>query len=325
VQLTGPWTSDEVSASGQVFEFRLWAALTEQSRGSLHVFLPLADRGIDSLVHRMADGKYIPVQAKGRSTLADGEVVIVVWADSLQDDNALIVSGQIIEGGLGPTMLVVPEGDFKRLAELSHHEDRQIYKASFGMHPRDRSKWYPFLIPTDRLEERFGVTPAEAAVPKVLEPRPMWRSDLGFLGEAEIIRLLAESSDLNLFRPFPDLETSELAVLHLDSRRVLGLQVKTRGVDAAHPAATINIRASSFHPSPTTLFVILAWLRDEHRFHGDCLFIPSEEFRDLCEPSEVNGQLRFDWSPATLVRSRLRRYRISLTALYSEIANRLTT
>ena len=114
-------------------------------------------------------------------------------------------------------------------------------------------------------------------------------------------------------------------MLHLDSRRVLGLHVKTRGVDVAHPAATINIRESSFRPSPSTLFVILAWLRDEQRFHDDCLLIPSEEFRDVCEPSEVNGQLRFDWSPATLVRSRLRRYRISLSALRSEIESRLTT
>src|SRR6266851_7823392 len=152
------WTSDELSASGQVFEFRLWALLTEQSRGSLHAFLPLSDRGIDALVHRLTDGEYISVQAKGRSTLEDGEVHLVVWADSLKDDKALLVSGLITEGGLGPTMLVIAEGDFKRLAELSHHEDRQIYKASFGMYPRERSRWYPFLIPTDRLVERFGVT-----------------------------------------------------------------------------------------------------------------------------------------------------------------------
>jgi hypothetical protein len=48
VQLSGPWTREDASASGQVFEFTLWALLTEQSRGQLHVFLPLADRGIDA-------------------------------------------------------------------------------------------------------------------------------------------------------------------------------------------------------------------------------------------------------------------------------------
>ena len=48
-----------------------------------------------------------------------GEVHLVVWADSLAHDDVMIVSGLIVDGGLGPTMLVVPEGDFKRLAELS--------------------------------------------------------------------------------------------------------------------------------------------------------------------------------------------------------------
>src|SRR5579872_3207436 len=109
--MTEPWTGREASASGQVFEFRLWALLTEQSRGLLHVFLPLADRGIDALVHRLTDDVYIPIQAKGRSVLVDGEVHLVVWAESLRDDNALIVSGLLTEGGLGPTMLVVPEGE----------------------------------------------------------------------------------------------------------------------------------------------------------------------------------------------------------------------
>jgi hypothetical protein len=323
VQLTGPWTTDELSASGQVFEFRLWAALTEQSRGSLHVFLPLSDRGIDALVHRFSDGKYIPIQAKSRSSLTDGEVHIVVWADSLKDDDALLVSGLITEGGLGATMLVIPEGEFKRLSELSHNGDRPVYSARFGMHPRERSRFYPFLIPTDRLVERFAVTPVEGVAPEV-EPHPMWRSDVGFLGEAEVVRLLAEGSDFSLFRPFPDLETSELAVLHLDSRRVLGIQVKTRGIAAAQPATTINVRTSSFRPSPTTFFVILAWLRDQNRFHDECLLIPSEEFRAVCGPSEANGQLKFEWNPLMQVRSRLMRYRASLPALRSDILFRLT-
>ena len=110
--------------------------------------MPLSDRGIDALVHRFSDGKYIPIQAKGRSSLTDGEVHIVVWADSLKDDDALLVSGQTTEGGLGPTILVIPEGDFKRLAELSHNGDRPIYSARFGMHPRERSRFYPFWAST---------------------------------------------------------------------------------------------------------------------------------------------------------------------------------
>jgi hypothetical protein len=320
VQLTGPWTPAEVSASGQVFEFRLWALLTEQSRGSLHVFLPLSDRGIDALVHRLSDGKYISVQAKGRSTLTDGQVHLVVWADSLMEDDALLVGGLITDGGLGPMMLVIPEGDFKRRAIQSHHEGRPIYAAGFGMHPSERSRFFEFLVPTDRVAKRFGVVPGMAAVP-FFEQEPMWRSDVGFLGEAEVVRVLAETGELNLFRPFPDLETAEIAALHLHSRRVIGIQVKTRGVDAAHPAATVNVRASSFRPSPSTYFVVLAWLRAERHFHDECLLIPSEQLRSICHPAEPEGQLKFDWHPGSTAGTQLDPYRVARAELALNLAS----
>jgi hypothetical protein len=322
VQLGDPWTSKEVSASGQVFEFRLWALLTEQSRGTLHIFLPLSDRGIDGLAHRFGDDKYISIQAKGRSTLDGGEVHLVVWADSLKDDNAMLVSGLITEGGLGPTMLAVREGDFKRLAEPSHNGDREVYSARFGMHALERSRWHPFLVSTERLVERFGITPTEALPPPIAPP-PMWRSDLGALGEIETARLLAESGELNLFRPFPDLETAELAALHLTSRGVLGIQIKTIGVDPAHPAGTVTIHASSFRPSASIYLVALAWLREEDRFHDECLFIPSEELRAVCRPHEFGNHMSFDWHPRSPEHTDLDRYRTQTTAMRSNVERRL--
>ena len=315
LQLRGPWTREEASASGQVFEFRLWALLTEQSRGLLHIFLPLADRGVDALIHRRTDDVYIPVQAKGRSALMDGEVHLVVWAGSLSDDRALLVGGLVMDGGLGPTMLVVPEGDFKRLAELSTWDGRPVYSMGFGMNPHSDSRWLPYLVPTDRLAERFGVTFAETAEVEVAGSAGEWRSDLGFLGESEVVRLLAEDGELNLFRAFPDLETSELVVLHLVSRRVMGLQIKTVGVDAANPAATVSVLASSFRPSPTTVFVVLAWLKDERHFHDDCLLIPSDDLRSLCEPSGLGGHLSFDWHPGSSAATHLDRYGLSRARL----------
>jgi hypothetical protein len=314
------FTRDQTSASGQVFEFRLWAALTEQSGGSLHVFLPLADRGIDALVHRRGDDIYIAVQAKARSSLNGGEVQIVVWANSLNDDAALIVGGLITDGTLGPTMLVVPEADFKRLASHTHWNDQPIYSMSFGMHPRSDSRWLPYLVPSERLVERF--MPEKMSIQELVRP-PQWRSDLGFLGESETIRLLAESSSLNLFRPFPDLETSELAILHMEKRTVVGVQVKTSSVDAAQPTARIHIRASSFRPSPTTHFVALAWLHEENRFHDQCLLIPSELIRGVCEPGELDGHLKFDWYPGSSEPTKLDRFRIPIQTLRDEIENRL--
>lgn len=290
----GGWTPDEVSSSGQVFEFRLWALLTEQSRGALHVFLPLADRGIDALVHRLSDGAYIPIQAKGRSSLMDGEVHIAVWAGSLRDDDALLVAGLVVDGGLGPTLLVIPEGEFKRLAYLTSDRGSSVYSAEFGMHPRS-AKWKRWLVPAESLAGHFGIVAGEAE-PSLEASRPEWRSDLGFLGESEVVRLLASCADLNLFRPFPDLETAEIAVVHQTSRRVIGLQVKTVDVEESRPRATVNIHASSFRPSASTYFVVLAYRRDVGRFHEEGLLMPSAEIASIAH-ADNSGHLYFDFRP----------------------------
>ncbi len=315
--MTGPWTRSETSASGQVFEFRLWAALTEQSRGLLHVFLPLADRGVDALVHRLTDGVYLPVQAKSRSTLKDGEVHLVILAESLANDDLLIVSGLLVDGGLGPTALVVTARDFKLHAELSTDQGRPIYSMEFGMRPRSNSRWLPWLIPSERLVERFGVSPV-GVEEVVVEPRPQWRSDVGFLGETEVTRRLAEAGDLNLFRAFPDSETAEIAVLHLDNRRVLGLQVKTVDVGRDRPRATVNVYGSSFRPSPTTYFVVVAWLRDEARFHQECLLIPSLEIQGLAT-DDGSGHLSFDFHPGSSDPTRADVYKRQLAEFKDQI------
>jgi hypothetical protein len=311
--MEGRWTRNETSASGQVFEFRLWALLTEQSRGQLHVFLPPTDRGIDALVHRLTDETYFRVQAKSRSVLMDGEVHIVVWAESLVDDQMVIVSGLIVDGGLGPTCLVITAGDFKRQAFMSTDEGRPIYSAEFGMRPRSDSRWLPWLVPTERLAERFGVT-MEALTAAPVKPRLEWRSDLGFLGEAEVTRQLAEAGNLNVFRPFPDLETAEIAVLDLNTRRVIGLQVKTVGIDQARLHATVNIRGSSFRPSPTTFFSVLAWLRDKSQFHEEFLLIPSMELREFVR-DDGHGHLEFVWHPGSTSGGHLDVYEHELTQL----------
>ena len=317
--MTGPWTRDEASASGQVFEFRLWAALTEQSRGGLHVFLPLSDRGVDALVHRLSDGTYFRVQAKGRSSLVDGEVHLVVWAVGLVDDDALLVSGLIVDGGLGPTVLVVPVRDFKRLADRTSADGEAVYSMGFGMRPRSDSRWLPFLVPLERLVGRFGVPVPPASLTEVgVAPRPSWRSDQGFLGESEVVRLLAEGSDLNLFRPFPDLETAELAVLHLESRRVVGLQIKTVGIERGRPSATVSVLASSFRPAPTTYFVVLAWLREESRFHEECLLMPSEDLRSIAA-EDAYGHLKFEFHPDSATQDRLDPYRYKSADMRTEI------
>jgi hypothetical protein len=87
------------------------------------------------------------------------------------------------------------------------------------------------------------------------------------------------------------------------------LQVKTIGVDSAHPSATVSVYASSFRPDASTYFAVLAWHREAGQFHDECLFIPSDQIRDIARPDETSGYLKFDWHPGSTGRSRLDRYK----------------
>lgn len=305
-----PWTRHESLAAGQVFEFRVWAALTEQSRGQLHVFLPLADRGIDAIVHRLSDGAYIPVQAKGRSIVLNGEVHLVIRADTIADDSVLIVSGLIVDGGLGPVMMVVPAADFRRLAKLSTDLGQPIYEMAFPTHVPSSSKWKAWLTSPDRIEESFGILPGRSALASAEDIAPFSSGDRGFLGEADVIRRLAEAEDLNLFRPFPDLETAEIVVRNRVSRGVIGLQVKTVTLNAGHAKPTVDVRISSFRPAATTYFTVLAWLQVESRFHDEFLLVPSQRLHELV--TKDNRHFTFHFDPDS---SRLRSYRRPLSEL----------
>ena len=100
-------------------EFRVWTELIQQSHGALHVFLPLLDRGLDAVIHRLTDGEYIPLQVKSKSSAVNGFVEIVIPASELVDDRALIIAGLLTAEGLGPMLLVVDEETFKSLAARS--------------------------------------------------------------------------------------------------------------------------------------------------------------------------------------------------------------
>jgi hypothetical protein len=63
----GQWPSGSQDAIGQTAEFLVWATLIAQSGGRLHVFLPMLDRGIDGLIHRLDDGAYLALQVKVES------------------------------------------------------------------------------------------------------------------------------------------------------------------------------------------------------------------------------------------------------------------
>jgi hypothetical protein len=70
--LDATWPYGSQDAIGQAAEFLVWASLISQSGGGLHVFLPMLDRGIDAVIHRLDDGAYLAVQVKGKTALHGG-------------------------------------------------------------------------------------------------------------------------------------------------------------------------------------------------------------------------------------------------------------
>ena len=302
-------------APGQALEFEIWSELIKQSQGALHVFLPLLDRGLDAVLHRFTDGRYIPIQVKGRSQLVKGMVQIVVRADSLVDDDALLIGSFSLDTN-NQLDLLVDERTFKKLAThgVSHGQD--VYEAAFTMHPT-RSRWRPYLVPRGQLAEHIlGMALSEALQrldPDLLKPSERHHAWLGFLGESEVVRRLAESSRLDLFRPFPDLEMVEVLVRDNVTRNFAGLQVKAATV--AHPTgeAQFRVRKSTLSRAANTWLVCLAWRQDAATFDAECLLIPATDIPTIGTDTGPGFEIFFN--PTNPKRTRLDPYRRRLAEL----------
>ena len=307
-------------------EFAVWTELIQQSRGLLHVFLPLLDNGLDAVVHRLTDGAYIPIQVKGRSQMVKGKqmIEVIVLAESLVNDSALIIAGLLTDEGLGPTLLVIDEGVFKRLASHDTSDGFEVYAASFSMHPTAVTRWGPYLVPREDLAARLlgGGLPAPGLLPSAgemdLKPADRHNEWLGFLGESEVVRRLAENSELDLFRPFPDLEMVEVLAIHNVVARFAGLQVKTAVPDPLRGEAKIHVQKGTFVAAPSTWVVGLAWQPALGRFAEECLLVPTERLREIA--TDDGDRLLLKFRPESRNRTRLDPYRQKLSDLGGLIA-----
>ena len=325
MKMSVQWHHGQTLAAGQVVEFKVWAELERQSMGGLHMFLPMRDMGLDGVVHRLTDGAYLPVQAKGRTSLTPArQVHITVTASSMVNDDALLVATLVDSDQLGRFVLVIDEGKFRSLAVHNVVEGKEYLTAAFQLHEGGRSRWAPYLVTRERLAERFGALPlAEGLQVEDWLALPVDRGHVGFLGETEIVRRLADAKELNLFRPFPDLETVEVLCRHVLSHRFLGLQVKTVGWDRGHTENHVYVRRSSFRPAPSTSICVLGWNRDASRFEDDCLLIPSEEVPRL---ARVAGEwMVMEVEPGSTRHRRLDKYRVSLLSLGRTVESMLVS
>jgi hypothetical protein len=322
-ELDAGWPHGSQDAIGQAAEFLVWASLITQSGGGLHVFLPMLDRGIDAVVHRLEDGAYLAVQVKSKTVLHGVEFPIEVYENHLFTPDQLVVGVHLDGDRLGPFVFVADAATFKKKGAHIEERGRTLLMADVPIHPIPGHKWSEELVPLDKLAERL----ASGRLASIAAPEAEVVSDedrvIGFWGEQEVCRRLAMLEDSGLFRPFPDNETAEILVRRLATGTTLGIQVKTGQLSEPDARLNILVNRSNFVGVPTTLVVALAWLLPEHRFHEMCLVIPTDVLPSVAATVGPYYQLHF--RPAGSSRpSRLDRYRVPLESLTETLGQRLS-
>ena len=133
------------------------------------------------------------------------------------------------------------------------------------------------------------------------------------LGEAEAVRRLAESSRLDLFRPFPDLEMVEVLARDNITGNFAGLQVKARTVTTRRGEARFDVRRATVSHSASTWLVGLAWRRETSAFDDEFLLIPAADIPKVGTESGPSFEIVFH--PKSRERTRLDPYRRRLADL----------
>ena len=320
------WQPGSNDAIGQAGEFLVWAALITQSGGDLHVFLPLLDRGIDGLIHRLDDGAYLAIQVKTKSVVSHAEAPIALYENHLFTRDQLVIGVFLEVDRLGPYALVVDAGTIKRKAGRIDDDGRLMLIVDMPVAPRPGHMWSEDLVPVGGISARLGVSPREPLVPPAIPVPLLPPADedrvIGFLGEQEICRRLATLEDCGLFRPFPDSEMTEVVVRRLATGSTLGIQVKTAQLDQPHDERQVLIHRATFIESPSIVVVAVAWIVPEHRFHETCLVLPAQDVPSLASIDGPYYKLHFR-AEGSREPSRLDPYRVKLEDLATKLANRL--
>ena len=163
-------------------------------RGDLHVFLPLDDRGVDGIVHRISTDAYARLQVKGRTVHRDRGLKIQVREDELVDDRAVVVAVDLDLAAvqLKPYALVVDVPAFRQLAHRYVDKDRISYDAEVTLPPPAGSPWAPWCVPVDEIGDRLlppGRVPAVGRKHDAIAAKR-----LGYRAEMELLRRAADSS-----------------------------------------------------------------------------------------------------------------------------------
>jgi hypothetical protein len=252
--------------------------------------------GIDGIVHRISTDEYARVQVKGRRLNAlHKRIVVLVTEAELLDDRAVVLAVEIDKPGLalGPTALLVDVPTYRRMADHPKSRRRPFYVGRVHLPPRPGDTWAPWCLPLDELGERLlPLGEVVRETPPWVAPPPVWPifQHLGYRGEMELLRRAADVTRLNMFKAFPDLEPNEFLAYDLESRGILGIQVKTVTL-GSEGKGTVNVHMASLRPSKTTWFVIFAAAEPDSPFEESCAVVPSLAVAEHLSGGALHGEL----------------------------------
>lgn len=277
-------------AVGQVAEWLVWTRVAAVSDGDLHVFLPLDDRGVDGIVHRISTDRYARVQVKGRTSHRYRTVRLNVLEDELADPEATLVAVSLDAAlvGLGPCALVVNVVTFRELAHRHVGRAGVAYSTNLTLPPRRNSRWAPWCVPLDDIGDRLLARPAAPAA----TPPPAWATArrAGYRAETELIRRAADRGRLNVFKAFPDLEPNEYVLYDVETRGLIGIQVKSVTFRNGINEGKVNVYRPPLRVSAQTWFVIFLEASGETSFLEHCVVMPSAKVAEYTRGESALGR-----------------------------------
>lgn len=291
--------------TGQIAEWLVWANLLTHSRSTVHMFLPLDDRGVDGILRRPADDVMVPLQVKSRTrSLVRSELEVQIPDWSLKDGSIrwILVVLERDAAALGPVALLLDTDTILRFSvpySLRHGTPGRLITCPMPIPAENR--WAPYACATDELAER--ILPPLAAAPEVFEEEgeePVTQGPqhwMGALAEAEVMRLLSGVPELNVFKSFPDIELSEYIARRSPDGAMQGIQVKCVGLDGPHDHGGFLIHARNLATPTRALIAVLAWRHDLDRFDDRALLFPAGRMKELGHRSEDTWMGSFSPDP----------------------------
>lgn len=307
--------------SGQIVEWLVWAALVQHSTLPAHVFLPLSDRGVDGILRRPADDAMVAIQVKGSvfSPHQGPYLHIHVHDWALQDPTVRWVFALHYREGpsLDPHVLCTDTATILRLGAPEEHNGHRTLRIDTTVPDHPDSPWAGSFIQLADLADHL-LPPLTAELRATVLPPPVVKDHhekvfIGSLAEVEVMRLLSEIPELNVFKSFPDMELTEYIVRQTPSGRMRGIQVKCTELDGPESTGTFHVRGRDLMAPTTALVAVLGWRHDLGAFDDQALLFPAAKVQELCHHEGPNWGGGFSprpkgptrWDPYRIARSDL--------------------